>query len=216
MTVHGKRFTLIELLIVIAIIAILAGILLPALATARDHADKTKAKMEMNAIKTAIASWQQDYGTLPLTGLAGVPNNADYEVSQNTHTNHYDLLIWTLQNYTAASPGGLTVVNPRGKAYLDIDNSKLIPKDGDPSTKHPFMFDPWSNPNHFRDNGSSADPTYSLVSDVRRYHIVLDMNYDHKITSGPYQDVFGDVAVWCEGKDRDDDDGGKGDVNSWE
>jgi|GEM_PF-1479925 len=215
MTVHRTRFTLVELLVVIAIIAVLAGLLLPALAGAREHARKTKAKVEMSGIKTAITAWQQDYGTLPLTGIGTA---TDYEVSQNLNPNHYDLLIWTLQNYTSATPGGLTVTNPRSKAYLDIDNSKMLARDTNPSTKHPFFYDPWSTPNAFTDDGSAASPTYALkpTGTATRYHIVLDLDYNHQISTGPYETVFGDVAIWAEGKDQDDDNGGKGDVNLWE
>jgi prepilin-type N-terminal cleavage/methylation domain-containing protein len=211
MTVRWSRFTLVELLVVIAIIAILAGLLLPALAGAREHARKTKAKVEMNGIKTAIVAWQQDYGTLPLTGVAGVPA-ADYEVGPGNADN-YDLLMWTLQNYTNA----FAITNPRSKPYLDVDNGSIVVHDTVPSEKHPFVCDPWMPAREYEYDASSATEKYILKpsTEVRRYHVVLDLDYNHQITSGPYETVFGDVAVWSEGKDRTDDNGGKGDVNAW-
>ena len=211
MMARCKRFTLIELLVVIAIIAVLAGLLLPAIAGAREQARKTKARTEMNAIKTAIAAWQMDYGTLPvLPGAPVVP--ADYEVGPG-NANDYDLLIWTLQNYTTA----FTVTNPRNKPYMDIDNAKIVRRDSNPAEKHPFLFDPWSNPSEYTYNAASTTEKYELkpTAQCRRYHVVLDLDYNHQITAGPYETVFGDVAVWAEGKDGGDNNGGKGDVNAW-
>lgn len=56
-----KGFTLIEILIVIAIIAILVGILLPALGHARKVAQKTKCMSNMRQITLASVVYAQDY-----------------------------------------------------------------------------------------------------------------------------------------------------------
>ncbi len=61
----GKGFTLIEMLVVIAIIAMLAGMLLPALSKARIRARVAKAKAEMLNIRVAIEQYYADYSTYP-------------------------------------------------------------------------------------------------------------------------------------------------------
>jgi len=63
-------FTLVELLVVIAIIAILAAMLLPALAAAKKAALKHKAKLEAQAIATAIEGYDSAYGRFPVSAAA--------------------------------------------------------------------------------------------------------------------------------------------------
>ena len=61
-----RGFTLIELLVVISIIALLVGILLPALAAARDVAKLTSCSVQVRQIATAVISYAADEdGELP-------------------------------------------------------------------------------------------------------------------------------------------------------
>ncbi|MDW7980172.1 MAG: prepilin-type N-terminal cleavage/methylation domain-containing protein [Verrucomicrobiales bacterium] len=62
---QALAFTLIELLVVISIIGILAGLLLPTLATAKKKAKINAAKMDMKSLAAAISAYENDYSRYP-------------------------------------------------------------------------------------------------------------------------------------------------------
>ncbi len=64
-----KAFTIVELLTVIAIIAILTGILIPALKMINDAAKKTKQKAQLATIAMGLTAFRNDYGDYPSSSL---------------------------------------------------------------------------------------------------------------------------------------------------
>lgn len=115
-----SSFTLVELLIVIGIIIILAGILLPVVNSGIKKADMTKAKAEITTLVNAIKQFESTYGFLPTSACdAATGKVTDYE-----------LLIRILQAEETTTPA----VNVRKVRFLDVQGNV-------PGT----YTDPWDN-----------------------------------------------------------------------
>ena len=100
-----KKFTLIELLMVMAVIAMLAGLIMPAIGFVQRSAQKTKTRSQISALYLAIKQYESIYGTLPLT-LTTDPLILS--------TSQYATLVKSLCPKTTDNSTG----NPRGISFL--------------------------------------------------------------------------------------------------
>lgn len=139
-----KGFTLIELLIVIAILALLAGVSIPTILSAMDTAKETATKQKCNDIIQGIRSYQNDYnGNLPfLTDDLEVDDNNQFVF--NT-ANGVDAGI--LAVLTNREKGRGERLNPDGSVYLRSDLADG-PRDGLylNNSGELGLFDPWGKP----------------------------------------------------------------------
>ncbi|MGE0711111.1 MAG: type II secretion system protein [Planctomycetota bacterium] len=78
-----RRFTLVELLVVIAVIAILVGIAIPAMSGIRSRSQRKATEAFLQRLKLAIETYSNDFGDYPPSdfGRAGFPkkHNAENE-----------------------------------------------------------------------------------------------------------------------------------------
>jgi general secretion pathway protein G len=64
---NQRGFTLIELMVVIVILGILAGLIVPRIMTRPDEAKQMKAKIQIESIETALKLYKLDNGVYPTT-----------------------------------------------------------------------------------------------------------------------------------------------------
>ena len=82
-TRHEAGFTLVELMVVIAIIAILAGIVMSSLSTAKYRANDTKRKSDLKNLALALSQYYNDNNSYPSTGNVWWGNSTNGTLKTN-------------------------------------------------------------------------------------------------------------------------------------
>lgn len=136
----SSAFTIIELLTVIAIIAILAAMIFPVLSAAQTHAKKVQTKLEESNLANAIQEYESDYTRFPVStavqsggfeeftygGVFQGPNGAESigTLLNGMVTSNSDVIAILLDytNYPNGSPGWTCntnhMKNPKRSLYL--------------------------------------------------------------------------------------------------
>jgi prepilin-type N-terminal cleavage/methylation domain-containing protein len=223
---HRRRaFTLVELLTVIAIIAILAAMLLPAFSRAKLNAQKTQAKLQIQDIVTAIQNYNSAYSRFPVSSgvqaVAGgneftyggslfAANSPPLPAIYTTNNSEVIAILMDITNYPNGSGATANVnyqKNPEKTIFL---NAKMVTDTNTwPGVGPDLVYrDPWGNP-------------YVITVDMDEDNQMVDAFYRLSLVSGPNgnsspglnglinpnntADNFqyhGSVMVWSAGPDK--------------
>ncbi len=171
---NRRYFSLVELLTVITIIVILAGIAIPVVMHMSAKGKETKARAEMNAIKLGLTQFKSDYGVWPqISPDASLIKNpattgdlfleTRYSTTDSTPYTTAEGAYDTLMEYltmTKTTDGSVptSTNNTKKIRFLDPPAKTVVPLLG--GSAGYYKLDPWG----------------------RRYNIALDWNYDGKIS----------------------------------
>lgn len=189
-----RYFTLVELLTVIAVIAILAGIAIPVVVGMQSKGRETSARADMNAIKMALTQFKSDYSVWPqvspdatLTGSGDLLIETPFAPasslakSEEAYDNLTEALTWNKVDSTSPATPDSTFGNLKKRRYLDPPAKTVETKN--PKTGY-YKLDPWG----------------------RRYNIALDWNYNGKIDlsttntfGGESSAIIGQILVYSYG-----------------
>lgn len=224
--------TLIEILVVIAIIGILVGILLPVIAKVKEKARIAQAKKEIKDIELAIQNFKADYGLMPLSPsarTAGVPDftfgtyNLGYSGGSNVlnpgagyQANNSELIAILTDDTTVLSVNAGHQANTKKKQFLQVKYADANGMSGVGPTDLVYR-DPWKNPYIITVDADydnvTKDAFYRLNSVSKQPSSIAGFNSLVSNSGTATNDyVFrGQVMVWSFGPDGAADSGLKAD-----
>ena len=189
----SRRFTLVEMLTVVAIISILAALVIPTVIIVQNRGRVTQAKSDISSIMTAMKQLNSDYSRILLKG-GGINGSSKASLSDSNKLatisgDTYDAFIAEISvpKNGKLSTTASTRINKRKKVYLD-------PKTG---------FDPTKN----YDDAANAEKLW-LDPWGSRYKIYVKLAETSELAvPDTNKTIASEMAVYSFGPNAEDDNG---------
>lgn len=167
----GKpAFTLIELMAVVTIIVILAGLVVGGLGFVTERQAKEKAKVQIALLSKAIEEYKLDMGTYPQVGTtantAAAGTGMMNRLYQALYYEGYEFSVNPNRTDTPASPKATKIylpdLDPRTtkQGWVTTTTGTTPPA----SLTSPFIQDPWGNEYRYRKGTNAQNPDFDLWS----------------------------------------------------
>src|SRR6266403_4976198 len=137
----GGAFTLIELIVVIAIIIVLAGLILSTVGYAQKKGARARAETEIAAMSAACESYKADNGIYPRD--ATTTDLLDARVSGDPTSSQYKNASLYLYNALFGATAGSRTPNSGARSYFVFKPNMLFPADQTQNVQ--YIQDPFSN-----------------------------------------------------------------------
>lgn len=184
--IRETRFTLVELLFVIAIIAILASLLLPALRNAREKSKQISCMNNLRQLHFVFESWISDHSDYPPYGYIG-GCCWDYYLYTDGYMKGFNLIACPSDTYDHAGKAARSFRTNRNICVNgNLDTRIKITKIKNPG-KTVFIWEHQNTWNYYNSGSGSyfTPPVSPIVMTVIPYHLGLaDFLYADGHTEG--------------------------------
>ena len=161
---HCGAFTLIELIVVVGIIIILAGLVMSTVGYARKKSARARGETEIAAIAAACESYKADYGVYPSNNNT---NNLDARTNGDPGSSQYRDASLDLYNLLFGATSGSRTPDPGKRSYFVFKPNMLFPADQTQNVQ--YIQDPFGDSYGYStanqaDPAKGYNPTFDLWS----------------------------------------------------
>jgi len=161
----AHAFTILELLVVLTIILVLAGLILATSGYVRTKSKRSRAEAEIAALSAALENYKADNGIYPADTANGTTTALDARTMFDPTASEYVAASFFLYRELSGDSTGTRV--PTGKPYFSFKPNMLLPKDQSQAVVavgDPFGFSYGYSTSNQASPAKGYNPTFDLWS----------------------------------------------------